>query len=68
MCLAQGPQRSDAGEVQTHGPSVSSQHSTIEPLRSQQLYYESKERSLVQNVNNFIFDKNVYKFNCFSNW
>ena len=25
MCLAQGPQRSDPGEAQTHGPSVSSQ-------------------------------------------
>ena len=25
MCLAQGPQRSDAGEAWTHGPSVSSQ-------------------------------------------
>ena len=24
MCLAQGPQRSDAGEARTHGPSVSS--------------------------------------------
>ena len=25
MCLAQGPQRSDAGEAGTRGPSVSSQ-------------------------------------------
>ena len=25
MCIAQGPQRSDAIEAQTHGPSVSSQ-------------------------------------------
>ena len=25
MCLAQGPQRSDAGESQTHSPLVSSQ-------------------------------------------
>ena len=25
MCLAQGPQRSDNGEAQTRGPSVSSQ-------------------------------------------
>ena len=25
MCLAQGPQRSDAGEAQTRSPSVSSQ-------------------------------------------
>ena len=25
MCLAQGPQRSDAGEAWTRGPSVSSQ-------------------------------------------
>ena len=30
MCLAQGPQHSDAGEAQTRGPSVSSQA----PLRS----------------------------------
>ena len=27
MCLAQGPQRSDAGEARTRGPSVSSQES-----------------------------------------
>ena len=25
MCLAEGPQRSDAGEARTRGPSVSSQ-------------------------------------------
>ena len=25
MCLAQGPERSDAGEARTRGPSVSSQ-------------------------------------------
>ena len=25
MCFAQGPQRSDAGEARTRGPSVSSQ-------------------------------------------
>ena len=25
MCLAQGPERSDAGETRTRGPSVSSQ-------------------------------------------
>ena len=36
MCLAQGPQRSDAGEARTRGPSVSSQALyTTEPLRSQ---------------------------------
>ena len=41
MCLAQGPQRSDAGEARIRGPSVSSQalyhlrvvHSTTYPLR-----------------------------------
>ena len=33
MCLAQGPQRSDAGEARTRGPSVV-KHSTTEPLRS----------------------------------
>ena len=35
MCLAQGPQHSDAGEAQTHGPSVSSQAPYHEPLHSQ---------------------------------
>ena len=35
MCLAQGPQRSDAGEAQTRGPSVSSPALYHEPLRSQ---------------------------------
>ena len=34
MCLAQGPQRSDAGEARTQGTSVSSQALTTEPLRS----------------------------------
>ena len=34
MCLAQGPQRSGAGEARTRGPSISIKHSTIEPLRS----------------------------------
>ena len=37
MCLAQGPQRSDAGEARTHGPSVLSQAlyhwATALPLR-----------------------------------
>ena len=43
MCLAQGPQRSDAAEARTHCPSVSSQalyhwatvlhYNTILPLR-----------------------------------
>ena len=34
MCLAQGPQRCDAGEARTRGPLVSSKHYTTEPLRS----------------------------------
>ena len=34
MCLAQGPQRSDADEARTRGPSVSSQALSTEPLRS----------------------------------
>ena len=34
MWLAQGPQRSDAGEARTRGLSVSSQASFTEPLRS----------------------------------
>ena len=34
MCLAQGPQRSDASEARSRGLSVTSQDSTTEPLRS----------------------------------
>ena len=34
MCLAQGPQRSDAGEVRTVAPLSRVKHSTTEPLRS----------------------------------
>ena len=37
MCLAQGPQRSDAGEVRTRGLSVWVKHFTTELLRSQEL-------------------------------
>ena len=33
ICLAQGPQYSDAGEARTRGPSVLN-HSTTEPLHS----------------------------------
>ena len=32
MCLAQGPQRSDAGKVQTRGPSVSSMDTSKQVL------------------------------------
>ena len=34
MCLAQGPQRIDAGEARTWGPRSQAKHSTTEPLRS----------------------------------
>ena len=34
MCLAQGPQPSDAGEAQIRGPRSRVMHSTTEPLRS----------------------------------
>ena len=34
MCLAQGPQRSDAGEARTRAPRSRVKHSTTEPLRS----------------------------------
>ena len=33
MCPAQGPQRSDAGEAQTRGPSVSGLESSTLPLK-----------------------------------
>ena len=34
MCLAQGPQRSDAGEAGTAAPGSQVKHSTTEQLRS----------------------------------
>ena len=34
MCLAQGPQRSDAGEARTAALRSRVKHSTTEPLRS----------------------------------
>ena len=34
MCLAQGPQHSDAGEARNRGPRSRVKHSTTEPLRS----------------------------------
>ena len=37
MCLAQGPQRSDAGEARTSSPQSRVKHSTTEPLRSHYL-------------------------------
>ena len=42
MCLAQGPQRSDAGEAQTSGPSVSSQalyHWATALLSTEAIFY-----------------------------
>ena len=39
MCLAQGPQRSDAGEARTRGPRSRVKQSTTEPLRSLMLIF-----------------------------
>ena len=39
MCLAQGPQRSDACEARTAAPRSRVKHSTTEPLRSQKITY-----------------------------
>ena len=45
MCLAQGPQRSDAGEAQTRGPSVSSQAlyhwATVLPITHDKPWHEN---------------------------
>ena len=46
MCLAQGPQRSDAGEARTQGQSVSSQALTTEPLRS--LHTHTRNKNVVR--------------------
>ena len=47
MCLAQGPQRSDAGEAQTRYPSVSSQAlyhwATALPTKSQSFSADSDD-------------------------
>ena len=43
MCLAQGPQRSDAGEAQLAALLSRVKHSTTEPLRSR-LYFKAKLR------------------------
>ena len=47
MCLAQGPQRSDAGEARTRGPSVSSQA----PLNTESCAFLSKQ---LKNIVHFI--------------
>ena len=46
MCLAQGPQRSDASEARTRDPWSRVKHSTTEPLRSlkRMLYYRKINR------------------------
>ena len=46
MCLAQGPQRSDAGEARTRDPSVSSQ--ATEPLRS--LHYRNDKSAVFTQI------------------
>ena len=45
MCLAQGPQRSDAGEARTRGPSVSSQ-ALYHWATSDNLIYKSSNREV----------------------
>ena len=49
MCLAQGPQRSDAGEARTRGPSVSSQAlyhwATALPLLDAESIWENKVKN-----------------------
>ena len=44
MCLAQGPQRSDADEAQTTPPRSRVKHSTTEPLCSVVSYHLLKQR------------------------
>ena len=45
MCLAQGPQLSDAGEARTRGPWSRVKHSTTEPLRSPQKKKKKKKKN-----------------------
>ena len=65
MCLAKGPQRSDAGEARTRGPSVSSQALYMyhcSPIRTQ---YETcvnyTEHVLFTQVSDYVYLKRVLK-------
>ena len=49
MCLAQGPQRIEAGAARTRGPSSRGKHSTIDPLHSL-IKYNVGLKSLLQQV------------------
>ena len=54
MCLAQGPQRSDAGEARTHGPSVSSQASVAhENIQQDKVKFSSKSVADPEGVQGF---------------
>ena len=52
MCFAQGPQRSDAGETQTRGPSVSSQalYHWVTALPCQQFINKTNETAPSQQI------------------
>ena len=55
MCLAQGPQCSDAGEAWTHAPRSWVKHSTTEPLGSHNIahLYNSAVEIQIRITNNF---------------
>ena len=62
MCLAQGPQRSDAGEAQTRRPSVSSQalYHWATALPVQHIYYNDiRQQHLPKNLCN---SKSLFDF------
>ena len=69
MCLAQGPQRSDAGEARTRGPLSQVKHSTTEQLRMRERERE-RERERCVFFLNFIFfnseNSTYFKVSCLS--
>ena len=59
MCLAQGPQRSDAGEDEPAAPQSRVKHSTTEPLRSLHTQKKKKKKLPLYYVLNILLVKNM---------
>ena len=54
MCLAQEPQRNDAGEARTRGPRSRVKYSTTEPLRSLSIVHALVRSSLHRHTDVYI--------------
>ena len=60
MCIAQGPQRSDAGEARTRGPLSRVKHSTTEPLKVKTLKFILSSFSMFFFCHSYITHMNVF--------